>query len=145
VLATINERGATWGGSVPDNARVVDWVSYAQVMPQAAAAITRGGHGTIVRSLSDGVPLLACPAGGDMGENAIRVAWSGAGLMLPRRWLAPGPLRWSVRRLLADRRYAERTAQIAAWGRKNDGAERGAMLIERQLEGSSRSPPAALL
>ena len=135
VLATINQHGASWPGPVPDNARVVDWISYAQAMPQAAAVITRGGHGTICRALSDGVPLLISPAGGDMAENATRVAWAGAGLMLPRRLLGPGPLRWSVRRLLADGRYAERAREIAAWGRRNPGPERAADLLERQLRG----------
>ncbi len=66
-----------------------------------------------------------------MGENGARVAWSGAGLMLPWGLLGPGPLRWAVRRMLADRRFAERARQIADWGRDNDGAERGAELLER--------------
>lgn len=131
VLATINRRGATWPGPVPANARVVDWASYEQLLPQAAAMITRGGHGTIVRALSAGVPVLVCPAGGDQSENGARVAWSGAGLMLPRRMLAPRRLRLALRRLLGEPRHGERAGQIAAWGRHHDGAERGAELLER--------------
>ncbi len=115
VLATVNERGAEWPGEVPANARVHDWISYADVLPKAAAVITRGGHGTIARSLSDGVPVLAIPAGGDQPENAARLAWSGAGLMLPPRFLGPGPLRLAVRRLLGDPRFSARAAEIAAW------------------------------
>jgi UDP:flavonoid glycosyltransferase YjiC (YdhE family) len=135
VLASINEQGASWPGPVPANARVVDWVSYAQVLPGAGAVVTRGGHGTIVRALAEGVPTLVCPGGGDMTENGTRVAWSGAGLMLPRRLLRPGPLRWSVRRLLADRRHVTRAGEIASWARLHDGAERGAILIERRFGG----------
>jgi UDP:flavonoid glycosyltransferase YjiC (YdhE family) len=133
VLASINERGARWSAPIPANARVVDWVSYAQVLPHAAAVVTRGGHGTIARALAEGVPLLVCPGGGDMAENGSRVAWAGAGLMLPRRVLGQRPLRWSVRRLLADRRYAARAGEFAAWARRHDGAERGAILIERRF------------
>jgi UDP:flavonoid glycosyltransferase YjiC (YdhE family) len=133
VLASINERGASWPGPVPGNARVVDWVSYGQVMPHAAAVITRGGHGTIARALAEGVPLLICPGGGDMAENGTRVAWSGAGLMLPPRFLGRAPMRWSVRLLLSDRRYAARAGEIAAWAGRHDGAERGAVLIERRF------------
>lgn len=130
VLATVNELGAVWPGTVPANARVVDWVSYAQVLPQAAAVVTRGGHGTIARALADGVPVLACPAGGDQAENATRLAWAGAGLMLPRRLVAPEPIRLATRRLLAEPAFAERAGEIAKWGRAHDGAARGAELIE---------------
>jgi UDP:flavonoid glycosyltransferase YjiC (YdhE family) len=133
VLATVNEHGASWPGEVPENARVVDWISYARVLPRCAAVVTRGGHGTIARALAEGVPVLACPAGGDQPENATRLAWSGAGLMLPRRLLRPGPVRWAIRRLLAEPNFAASAREIAAWGRRNDGAERGAELIERQL------------
>jgi UDP:flavonoid glycosyltransferase YjiC (YdhE family) len=84
----------------------------------------------VVRALSEGVPLVVCPAGGDMGENGARVAWTGAGLMLPRALLAPGPLRWAIRRVLANRSFAERARRIADWGRDNDGAARGAELLE---------------
>lgn len=133
VLATMNERGAAWPGEVPANARVVDWISYARVLPHCAAVITRGGHGTIVRALADGVPVLVCPAGGDQAENGSRLAWSGAGLMLPRRLVSPGSIRASIRLLLAEPRFTTRAGEIAAWGRENDGAERGAELIEAQL------------
>lgn len=131
VLATINRRGEGWDGPVPDNASVVDWVSYSQVLPHVSAVVSRGGHGTLVRALAAGIPVLVCPAGGDMAENATRVAWFGAGLMLPRRLLAPGPLRWALRALLRDPAYAGRAGEIAAWSRDNDGARRIAELLER--------------
>jgi UDP:flavonoid glycosyltransferase YjiC (YdhE family) len=66
-----------------------------------------------------------------MAENGARVTWAGAGLMVPEPLLAPGPLRWATRRLLGDQSFATRAAEIAAWGRDNDGAARGAELVER--------------
>jgi UDP:flavonoid glycosyltransferase YjiC (YdhE family) len=131
VLVSLNQQGVTWPDPVPENVTVVDWVSYSQVLPKASAVLSNGGHGTVVRALSEGVPLLVCPAGGDMGENGARVTWSGAGLMLPWTLLGPGSLRLAMRRILADARFAERAQQIAAWGRENDGAARGADLLQR--------------
>ena len=116
---------------MPENVTVVDWVSYSQVLPRASAIVCNGGHGTVVRALSEGVPLVVCPAGGDMGENGARVAWSGAGLMVPWGLLGAGPLRWAVRRVLADGRFAERARRDRRLGRENDGARRGAELLER--------------
>lgn len=74
--------------------------------------------------------MVCCPRGGDMAENGARVAWAGAGLMLPWRLSGEASLRWAVRRILRDRRFAERAEEIAAWARTNDGADRGAELVE---------------
>ncbi len=133
LLVTINREGRSWTEPVPENAAVVDWVSYAQVMPLASAVVSSGGHGTIVRALAEGTPVLVCPWGGDMAANGIRVDWAGAGLMLPRRLLAPSPMRWSVRRLLGDARFRARAEAIAAWGRQNPSGERAATLLDRYV------------
>jgi UDP:flavonoid glycosyltransferase YjiC (YdhE family) len=100
-------------------------------MPEAALVICHGGHGTTARALGVGVPVLCCPVAGDMAENAIRVAWAGAGLSLPWRLCKPAPLRWAARRILGDRSLTKRALELAAWRRQNDGAVRGAGLIQR--------------
>ena len=64
---------------VPANARVVDWLSYARTMPRCAAVVCHAGHGTVARALASGVPVIGCPAAGDMAENAARLAWAGCG------------------------------------------------------------------
>jgi UDP:flavonoid glycosyltransferase YjiC (YdhE family) len=131
VVATTNRVGS---GSLPDappNAVVVDWLSYSQVMPQAALVVCHGGHGTVARALGTGAPVLCCPAVGDMAENSARVAWAGAGLMLPRRLTGAGSLRWAARRILGDRRFGECATGIAGWAAQNNGANRGAELVEQ--------------
>jgi UDP:flavonoid glycosyltransferase YjiC (YdhE family) len=39
-------------------------------------------------------------------------------------------LRWAVRQVLGERRFTERAELIASWARRNDGAKRGAKLVE---------------
>ena len=63
--------------------------------------------------------------------EAMRVAWAGAGLSLPRRLCAPRPMRWAAGRVLRDPSFTARAGEIAFWGRRNDGARRGAELVER--------------
>jgi UDP:flavonoid glycosyltransferase YjiC (YdhE family) len=130
VVATTNRRGEKPELPAPDNAVVVDWLSYSQVMPKAALVICHGGHGTVARALAEGVPVLCCPHVGDMAENAARVAWAGVGLMLPWRLLAATALRWATQRILSDAGFRDRAQVLAAWTDSNDGAERGAMLAE---------------
>jgi UDP:flavonoid glycosyltransferase YjiC (YdhE family) len=131
VLATINSPGAAWPNDVPANARVVDWLSYARAMPEAALVISAGGHGTVVRSLAAGVPVLVWPTGADTAENGARVTWAGAGLSVPRRLQGPAALRSAVRRLLGDASFGMCARRLAAWARDNDGAAHGAELVER--------------
>jgi MGT family glycosyltransferase len=130
VVATTNRLDPGPVPEAPPNAVVVDWLSYSQVMPQASLVLCHGGHGTVARALAAGVPVLCCPHVGDMAENSARVAWAGAGLMLPWRLLGTGPLRVAVRRILSDRSFAQRTGEFARWSAANDGAERGAHLVE---------------
>jgi MGT family glycosyltransferase len=115
----------------PANARVVDWLSYSQVLPEADLVICHGGHGTVARVLSAGVPLVCVPALGDMAETGARVAWSGAGVMLPWRLLAPATLRLAARKALAGPAYAGRAEAIGAWAAEHDGAARAAELVEK--------------
>jgi MGT family glycosyltransferase len=133
VVATTNLMRKARRIEATANATVVDWVSYSQVMPQADLVISHGGHGTSARALAAGVPVLSCPAFGDMAENGARITWAGAGLMLPRRLLGPRTIRATARRLLREPRFRERARELAAWNAANDGARRGAQLVEAHL------------
>ena len=133
VVATTNLMRKARQIHPPSNATVVDWVSYSQVMPQADLVISHGGHGTSARALAEGVPVLSCPAFGDMAENGARITWAGAGLMLPRPLVGARTLRASVRRVLSEPRFRERAQELAAWSAANDGAARGAELVEQHV------------
>lgn len=130
VVATTNRVAPQSPIDVPDNAVLVEWLSYSQLMPAASLVISHGGHGTVARALGAGTPVLICPIIGDMSETAMRVAWAGAGLSLPWRLCRPTPLRWAARRLLHEPSFAAKAEEIAVWGRENDGAARGAELVE---------------
>jgi MGT family glycosyltransferase len=131
VVATWNRDQGAWEVDAPDNAVVVDWLSYSQVMPRASLVICHGGHGTVVRALAEGVPVLVCPAIGDMAETGARVAWAGAGLMLPRQLLGHRALRQSAGRIVTDPSFARRARELATWGNRIRGTKRGAELVER--------------
>ena len=130
VVATVNREVGGAPIETPENAAVVDWLSYSQVMPQAALVICHGGHGTVARALAAGVPVLATPAVGDMAETAARISWAKVGLSVPWRLCRPRPLRWAARRILRDVGYSRRANELARWSRENDGAARGAELVE---------------
>ncbi len=137
VVATTNRVIPQRPIEVPPNALLVDWLSYSQLMPAASLVVSHGGHGTVARALGAGTPVLVCPITGDMSETAMRVAWAKAGLSLPWRLCRPGPLHWAARRILHEPSFAARAEEIATWGRENDGAQRGAELVEALALGRS--------
>ena len=51
-------------------------------MARAALVVTHCGHGTVMRALSHGRPMLCLPMGRDQNDNAARVVARGAGLRL---------------------------------------------------------------
>jgi UDP:flavonoid glycosyltransferase YjiC (YdhE family) len=141
VLATWNRNPLPGPAPVPANARLVEWVSYSQTMPQCSLVVCHAGHGTMARALSCGCPVVCAPHAGDMAENAARAAWTGVGVRLPWRFLAPGPLRLAVRHALAEPGLGERARELATWAAANDGAELAADLVE-ELALSPRGVPA---
>jgi UDP:flavonoid glycosyltransferase YjiC (YdhE family) len=130
VLASTNRRPPPEPVSVPANARLVDWVSYAKTMPQCDVVVCHAGHGTVARALTCGVPVVACPAAGDMAENAARVAWAGAGVSLPRRLTTLRGIRLAVRRILSEPAFAATACRLADWAREHDGAAIAASALE---------------
>jgi MGT family glycosyltransferase len=136
VLATWNRRPPPVTVEVPANTRLVEWISYSRSMPGAALVICHGGHGTLVRALGSGVPVLVVPHSGDMAENAARADWAGVGVRLPWRLLDPRTLRLAVRRALSDPSLAERAGSLADWAARHEGATRAAELVEGLAAGS---------
>jgi UDP:flavonoid glycosyltransferase YjiC (YdhE family) len=143
VLAARNRHparpGPDWRTPVPANAKLVDWISYSQVMPQSAIVVCHAGHGTMARALASGAAVVTVPVSGDMAENGARAQWAGAGLNLPARFLSPATLRWAVRSVLEHPQLAARARQLSTWATRNDGAVLAALLVERFATRASRS------
>lgn len=135
VLATWNRRPLPAPVPVPANTRLVEWVSYSRTMPRCALVLCHVGHGTMVRALASGAAVVACPVAGDMGENAARLDWAGAGVRLPWRFTTPLGVRLAVQRALGDPALPRRAAELAAWSREHDAAERAADLVEQLARG----------
>jgi UDP:flavonoid glycosyltransferase YjiC (YdhE family) len=130
MLAVWNGREMSPPVRIPPNARVVSWLSYARSMRDCLLVVSHGGSGTLGRALASGTPVLAVPHGGDMPENAARLAWSGAGRRLPWPLLSPLTLRRAIRGALADTGLRAQAGELAAWARAHDGAARAADLVE---------------
>lgn len=135
VVATANGQSPAEPIEVPGNGTLVDWLSYSQLLPEAAVVVCHGGHGTVCRALGAATPLLISPAIGDTAENAVRVQWAGCGLALPARLRRSGPLRWTLRELLENGSYRRRAAEIAVANPEGAAERHACEAIERLLDG----------
>jgi len=142
VLATLNGRPPPRPLAVPDNARLVDWVSYSRTMPHCHVVVCHAGHGTLMRALSHGCAVVACPAAGDMNENAARIDWAGVGVRLPARFVSPRPLRLATLRALGDPNLRARAQRLARWTAKHDAAAVSTDLVEQLAPKPARARPA---
>ena len=92
--------------------RVVASASHDALMPHVSAMVTHAGHGSAIRPLLAGVPLLCLPMGRDQPDNAARIVARGAGLRLDPQ-ASPAEIATALNRLLEDSVFA---ARARAWG-----------------------------
>ena len=96
----------------PANVVVRSFVPHAAVMPESALVITHAGHGTVIRALAAGVPLVCIPLGRDQPDVATRVVWHGAGVKLATK-VKPSVLRREIKKVLDDVSYREAARRMA--------------------------------
>lgn len=96
----------------PGNVTVLASAPHDAILMQANAVVTHGGHGTLMRSLRHGVPLLVLPMGRDQNDNAARVEYHGAGLRLDPS-AEPQAIAAAVRRILSEPSFAKRAGRLA--------------------------------
>ena len=101
-------------GELPTRVRTVGWLPLQLVLPTCAAVVHHGGMGSLLTSLSYGVPQLVLPPAAYDLPYARRVSELSAG-----RWLDPyavtaEKVRSSTEALLRDPRYRESARELAA-------------------------------
>lgn len=116
----------------PDNVVTVRSAPHAQVLPGADVVITHGGHGTMMKSLAAGKPILCIPLGRDQIDNAVRLKRAGAGLSLKPK-ASSDRIVDAVQSLLGDPTYVAKAKSFARQ------LEPGAGAAIAELEGSFES------
>jgi len=114
---------------VAPNVQVLASAPHTRILRDAALVITHGGHGTVMKSLAAGVPLLVMHHGRDQADNAARVAAHRVGIALHRK-AKPQTIAAAVRRLLQAPEYRAHAAALGTEIR----ADANAAALLRELE-----------
>jgi MGT family glycosyltransferase len=94
-----------------DDVVVLRSAPHAQVLEHAALLITHAGHGTTMKGLAAGVPLVCLPMGRDQNDTAARVVHAGAGVRL-KPSASSESIQAAVRRVLAEPSYRQAAARL---------------------------------
>jgi MGT family glycosyltransferase len=81
------------------------------IIPRAAVVITHCGHGTTLKALAAGVPLVCMPMGRDQNDTAARVVACGAGVRI-KPSASPGAIRRAVEQVIADSKYHQAALRL---------------------------------
>jgi MGT family glycosyltransferase len=128
----------------PANVTVVERAPHREVLRHASAVVTHAGHGTVLKALAAGVPVVALPLGRDQLDNAARVSHHGAGLRLKPKASAEAIAR-AVRRVIDDPSFAVGARRIADAIAVETAEDRTAAELEALAErgaGAEGSDPA---
>jgi len=132
---------ATTGGIVapnelasPSNAVVLDYAAHDPIMRRAALVITHGGHGTAMRALRHGVPMVIIPGlAGDQPYVAAAVQEWGAGRALPGD-AGTDAIRAAAQEVLSTPSFRDNARRRAAALAGIDGAANAADEVEALLD-----------
>ena len=113
--------------ALPNNTRLLNWVSFEHVLPRTRLMFHHGGMGTTHAAVVHGIPQVVVPHAADQRGQARRVAQAKLGLNLTAHDVRQGALYEGARALLHDenvqrnvRRFAE---DMAALGGPERAAE----------------------
>jgi MGT family glycosyltransferase len=128
-VVTVGPAMATETIEAPANVAILHSAPHDSVMREVELVITHGGHGTVTRSLTHGVPLLVLPMGRDQTDNAARVVARGAGIALADTATEAEIVR-AVMRLLTEPHFQAAASRLC----NAMAPERGSLAVVAEME-----------
>lgn len=123
--------GTAYGGPLPANVRVTDFIPYDQLLPHVDAFVTNGGYTGVTLALAHGVPLVQAGTTEEKAEIAARIHWTGVGVRLGTTRPSPYAVATGVVRVLGSSSYRERARAVQEELAGHDAGREGADLLER--------------
>ena len=131
VLVTLGpEHDPSELASHPPNARIVKTVSHAAVLERAELLVGHAGHGTVMKALWQGKPMVLIPWGRDQPGVAARAKALGVAEVVLRDVANGETIAAAVNRVLASEDKRERAAFHSARLRSTDPPSAAAKLLE---------------
>jgi MGT family glycosyltransferase len=128
-VVTVGPAMANEGFDAASNVSILHSAPHDVVMKEVSLVVTHAGHGTVARSLLNGVPMLVIPMGRDQNDNAARVVARGAGLCLAES-ATEADIAAAVGQLIAEPQFRAAATRLA----KAMTADAGSPVLVAELE-----------
>ena len=124
--------------ALPGNPIVVSYAPQLALLERASVAITHAGMNTALECLTYGVPMVAIPITNDQPGVAARIAWIGAGEIVPLNKLTAARLATALKLVLTTESYRYNAFRLKQSIAQSGGVSRAADIIELAI--STRQP-----
>ena len=121
----------------PEGVTVTRSAPHREVLAHADVLLTHGGHGTVMKSLLAGVPIVCMPTGRDQPDNAARITHRGAGLKITKS-ASPPKIAAAVQRVLQDPSFRDAAQRLGGLIRAE--TDSGTALGELEALADPRAP-----
>ena len=118
---------------LPGNPLVVGYAPQLELLQKATLTITHAGMNTTLESLTNGVPMVAIPVTNDQPGIAARIAWTGAGEVIPLKKVSLKLLQKAVKRVLTEDSYKKNALRLQEAIKRAGGVSRAADIIEQAI------------
>jgi len=118
---------------LPGSPLVVGYAPQLELLQKATLTITHAGMNTTLESLSNGVPMVAIPIANDQPGVAARIAWTGAGEVVPLSRLKVPRLRAAIERVLTEDSYKNNASRLQEAIARAGGVSRAADIVEQAI------------
>ena len=116
--------------AIPQNARVERTLSHTAVLERGTLLVSHAGHGSVMKALWHGRPMVLVPWGRDQPGVAARAAALGVAEVVPRDQASEQTLSMAIDRALADDRMREAARRHGSRLRETDPRARVTELLE---------------
>lgn len=120
-----------WLPDLPGKPVVVGYAPQLELLQKATLTISHAGMNTTLESLTNGVPIVAIPISNDQPGVASRIAWTGAGTMVPLGRVSVDKLRKAIKQVLTEDSYKKNAVRLQEAIRRAGGVRQAADIIEQ--------------
>ena len=118
---------------LPGNPLVVGYAPQLELLQKATLTITHAGMNTTLECLTNGVPMVAIPITNDQPGIAARIAWTGAGEVVPLKKASVKRLQKVIKQVLMEDSYKNNALRLQEAIEKAGGVSRAADIIEQAI------------
>jgi UDP:flavonoid glycosyltransferase YjiC (YdhE family) len=131
VLVTAGPHAIQVLGPLPRNARLEQYVQHGPVLTKARLMISHAGHGSVMRALWHGVPMVLIPWGRDQGGVAAGATHLGVTEVVAKADISAERVADAARSALDDDKMAARIAAVSLRLRAMNPVNVACGLVER--------------